>query len=147
MKFKVSGETRHFPAEYWLQLEGPKPPKPKEFECNGCSCSPDYFKHYDIWPACVIHDWHYGTSILGPNWAGRREADQILRRNLAKALALQGANKWYQWSIPYIYWGRVRIWAATHYAFSADEKPQKILHRFIEGWGWFRDKRPRSSKS
>lgn len=140
MKFTVSGQTRYFPKEIYQELEGPIPPL--DFESNGCSCSPDYWRQYDIWPACHIHDWHYAEPVLGAQWASRREADAILRKNLRICLHKQNANQFLTWFLPYMYWGRVRIWGAAHWKNWTDgEKPASFLQRFIEAWGWYKDKR------
>ncbi len=140
MRFLVSKEIRDFPTEYWNQLEGPKPNP--EFKCNGCSMSPDYIRHYQIWPACVVHDYHYSSANpLTGTWSGRREGDRFLRSNIEICLRLQGANRFTQRRISWLYWGRVRIWGAKAFPFSGTEKPLSFWHRFKEGWGWYKDKR------
>ena len=140
MKFKVSGEVRHFPEKYYKQLEGPIPPE--DFESNGCSFSPDYIRDYQIWPACHRHDYHYSpANPLTGTWAGRREADVFLRRNLENCLKLQGAGRFTRWRVGYVYWGRVRIWGAKAFNFVGIEKPLSFWHRVSEGWGFFKDKR------
>ena len=142
MRFCIKGEEgRHFPIELYEALEGPYPLL--EFESNGCSFSPDWWRHYAIWPACHIHDYHYSDAApLGGKWASRREADRILRKNIKILLKQQGANRFLRWWLPHTYWRSVRIHGdGAFQGWVENEKPLSLRHRVVEGFGWFRDKR------
>lgn len=84
---KVSGEIRYMDQKLWNRLAGPKPPR--SFENNGCSYSPDRILGYAIWPACVLHDWHYSGRVPGMD---KKTADKHFRTNLWRALRYQGAT-------------------------------------------------------
>jgi hypothetical protein len=139
VKFNINKQKRFFPNEIWNQLEG-KDIVPRDFQSNGCSFSPDYIKHYDLWPACHIHDYDY--SIPG-RWADRREADLRFRGNLTLLLEIQYSSVFVRVFLPYIYWWSVRIWGPKAYIWSEGEKPLNFWQRFVEVWGWFKDKRSR----
>lgn len=138
MKFIVKGKKRHYPTELWNNLKGPKPDP--DFRCDGCSLSPDYYRRFFIWPGCIIHDFHYGGA-LGRSWAARREADSIFYFNLRQELIDQGAPWHVSRLVPWIYWGRVRIWGAARFPFAENEQPLSWWSRFAEAYGLFRDKR------
>ena len=136
MKFIVNGRKRHYPEELWENLIGEKPPP--GFTCNGCTNSPDYFRRFFIWPACIVHDFHY-SGVLGGSWASRREADRIFYKNLKIELIDQEAPWALSATLPWIYWGRVRLHGAGHYPFSEGESPQSWWQRFREVYGIFFD--------
>lgn len=85
--FWVSGQPRWVSVGLWDKLEGPKPPS--FFKSNGCSYSPDYVLGKPIWPACVIHDWHYHSG--GPDISQKR-ADRIFAKNVYVCLVDQGVS-------------------------------------------------------
>lgn len=86
LTIRVSGDDREISFVHWHILFGPRPPK--DFENNGCSYSPDSVRDYQIWPACVIHDWHYSGRVEDMD---QRRADKTFRRNLWRSLRYQGA--------------------------------------------------------
>lgn len=98
----VSGEWRTISKSVWDSLEGPKPPG-RTFINNGCTCSPDYLQGKPIWPACVIHDYHYNGGYVS-----REEADAILRRNVYKVLKAFGMNRIKAKVVSLAYWFAVR---------------------------------------
>jgi len=116
VRFDVSGDQLETTARLWLQLDGPRPPA--GYSCDGCSNSPDRYialtgRIYKLWPACVIHDYHYREKhCLTRDVAGRREADRIFRENLKTCVRYCGGSKFDQRRIAWLYWGRVRMWGA-----------------------------------
>lgn len=128
--FDVSGKRRSIARAWWEQLEGPKPGD--TFSCNGCSCSPDVWRGYAIWPACVIHDYHYGTGVLGDSWRARQRADAIMRRNIQTLIRLDGGRQHTAVTLSWIYWGRVRVWGANHY--QGLKKRRSFWKRLGEAW-------------
>lgn len=108
----VSGQFRWIPSDMWNSLKGPKPPY--MFENDGCSFSPDTTTTGEVlWPACVIHDWHYHH---GPSLGlSRAKADAILRKNIGILLKMQGVGwwrrQWYAWTR----WAAVRYLGGDHY--------------------------------
>lgn len=54
-----NGEWREIRADWWNALEGPKPPY--GFKNDGCTIVHDFDGDVALWPACVIHDWHYSS--------------------------------------------------------------------------------------
>lgn len=141
MRLLVSGKSLYVSAKLWLSLTGPRPPR--RFECDGCSWSPDvYFplgssKTFKLWPACVIHDYHYRTeSIFTRDAAGRAKADRILYENLKKCVAFSGGGRVAQHRLAWLYWGRVRIWGASAFQhWREGEEPEGWLKRVREVWG------------
>ena len=139
MKIRVSGEDRGVSVALWIRLRGPKPPY--TFECDGCSNSPESYRTwrgrvYKIWPACVIHDFHYRTEgALTRDAAGRKRADRIFRENVEQCVAHCGGSRIDQRRLAWLYWGRVRMWGATsfrHWAKGA--KPTGWFRRLREVW-------------
>lgn len=132
--FNVSGKQRACPRRWWRALKGPKP-DPQLFRCDGCSNSPDTWRGLLIWPACVIHDYHYRTGVLGGTWTDRKRADDIFRWNAELLLRLQGLGfraKMLSW----LYWGRVRVWGRKAYRFWAEgEQALPFWRRLGEAWG------------
>lgn len=134
LTFKVAGAPRRVLAWFWLRLWGPRPPE--GYECDGCSLSPDYFGRWKLWPACVIHDYHYREGVLGGNWHGRRTADRILRVNLERLVLDQGGARWLARLVGAAYYGRVRVWGKKSYRHWEDgEEPLSWLDRVREVWG------------
>lgn len=113
---------------------------PDGFECDGCSGgAPDEWRGLHLWPACAIHDAGYEpTKPYGGTWAGRRECDAVLRRNLRWLLRYQAAPWHLVHGLPWLYWGRVRLWGAGAYFFDAGEQPASWWQRFREVYGFFR---------
>ena len=134
--FKVGGKRIAITSDLWFSLLGPRPNH--DFECDGCSNSPDSYhtitgRVFKLWPACVIHDYHYRTKggliSLTRDAAGRREADRIFRENLRLCIAHSGGSKFDQRRLSWLYWGRVRVWGA------------KAFQHWVEGaepLGWFK---------
>lgn len=144
VSLKVAGAWRPLPASVWYQLHGPRP-DPRFGSKDGCTCSPDFWRGKPIWPACVIHDYHYqrgGCRPLGNgSWADRRDADSILRRNIRFLLRRQGLRRLEAGFVAWLYWGRVRIWGRDHFSFGPFERPLGRWELFKEAYGLFRDKR------
>ena len=133
--FQVGGKSQACPRLWYLCLEGPRP-DPQSFECDGCSSSPDVWRGMLIWPACVIHDYHYRTGILGGTWRSRARADAKFRRNTVTLLRKQGLGKRGAKAVAWIYYGRVRIWGAKAYRFWAiGERPLPWWRRIGEAYG------------
>jgi len=99
--FRVGGVSRAFPRASWDKLIGPKPPE--GFESNGCTCSPDYLADRPVWPACVIHDWHYATGKVS-----RWTADWRFFRNLYRLLRIGGLIFGAAFVLGLTYWWAVR---------------------------------------
>lgn len=137
---RVSGKRLYVSPILWASLSGPRPPS--GFECDGCSHSPDSYhtitgRVFKLWPACVIHDYHYRTAgVLTRDAAGRREADRIFFENLRLCIAHCGGNAFDQRRLSWLYWGRVRVWGAKafqHWAKGAE--PLGWFKRMREVWG------------
>jgi hypothetical protein len=138
----VAGRVVQVSLRLWEQLEGHELVA-DGYSCDGCSNSPDSWRGYKLWPACVIHDRHYDPdSPLGTGWEGRREADAILRRNIVRLVLAQGGSRTEAHRIAWLYWGRVRIWGQSAYFFDKTEQPESRWERFREVYGLFRDDRP-----
>lgn len=132
--FEVSGHLLAVSDLLWRPLLGPKPAE--GFSCDGCSWSPDKLGRRKLWPACVIHDYHYRSGLLGGTWHARRLSDRRLARNLYTLLRMQGAGQTYAKLAARAYYGRVRIWGAGSYAYwDEGEKPRGFLARVREAWG------------
>ena len=113
--FVVAGDRRMFPRAWWQALEGHEL-IPPGWSCDGCSRSPDWWRGYALWPACLIHDAHYEPGApLGSNAAGRLRADRALRQNLATLLRLQGANEITAQAVSAFYWTHVRAYGTGAY--------------------------------
>lgn len=132
MRFFCSGEAREVPGLVWRSLLGPKPPE--GYRCDGCSSSPDRLFGVDIWPACVIHDYHYREGVIGGTWHARRAADRILRANIRDQFNRAGKPRRGR-LVARLYYGRVRIWGAKAFKFAEDEKPRHIFQRLREVYG------------
>lgn len=138
--FDVSGEMLEVSSDLWLMLQGPKPPA--GYSCDGCSHSPDRYisaigrRIYKLWPACVIHDYHYReATVLTRDAAGRAEADRVLYENLLTCVRYYGGSNFDARRIAWLYWGRVRMWGASsfqHWAQGA--KPVGWWRRLREVW-------------
>lgn len=98
---EVNGMPMTLRAALWDALEGPKPYA--GFINDGCTLVRDEVRDYKLWPACVIHDWHYSPecALLEDDPPSRREADRIFRRNTYTLLRAQGAGRhsayFYSW--------------------------------------------------
>lgn len=143
-RFRVSGGWREVSAALFRQLAGWNL-VPDGYECDGCSGgSPDYWRGYKLWPACVVHDRMYDRDALrGANWAGRWQADRELRQNLRRLLETQGAPWHLRAAVPWIYFRAVRLAGAGSYFFAGSEEPLSRWERFRELFGLFTDKRER----
>ena len=139
MRFTVGEKQVEVSLALWIHLRGPKPPH--TFGCDGCSNSPDVYhtwrgKSFKLWPACVIHDFHYRTeSELTRDAAGRKRADRIFRENIERCVAHCGGSRFDQRRLAWLYWGRVRMWGAKafqHWAKGA--KPTGWFKRLREVW-------------
>lgn len=107
--FRVGNEVRTYPLEWWDALRGAHP-DPRDFGCDGCSFSPDRLFGIELWPACVVHDYHYRAKIYF-----RRFADTCFYYNLLLVCRQQGAPAWLARCLAWLYWGRVRIWGGAAY--------------------------------
>ena len=131
--FEVAGKPRSCRNEWWDSLEGSKPDT--EFKCDGCSTSPDYWKHIHLWPACIVHDFHYREAIYGDDAAARQEADRYLYANVVALVAMQGGSTTRARALGWLYWGRVRVWGRKAYrAGEGTVKPTRWYHRIAEVW-------------
>ena len=98
--FMVQGCPRYFLCESWDKLIGPKPPE--GYATNGCTFSPDYVADRPVWPACVIHDYHYSGVV------SRWKADWIFMRNLYRLLRVGRFSPLPALGVSLIYWWAVR---------------------------------------
>ncbi len=110
---------------------------PEDFECDGCSWSPDSWRGFKLWPACAIHDVLYRTGGYGGNWFGRWRADREFRQNLGRLLTIQGAPLYLAVALPWVYWRGVRMGGASSFQFKAGEQPLGFWQRWREGLGVF----------
>lgn len=142
--FLVAGEWREVSAGMFRSLRGWNM-VPDGYRCDGCSGgSPDSWRGYKLWPACVIHDRMYDPDALrGGNWAGRWQADREFRQNLRTLLEDQGAPLRLRVTVPWLYFRAVRLAGASSYYFADGERPLSRWQRFRELVGLFRDKRKR----
>jgi hypothetical protein len=145
VEFVVAGERVQCSAFLWDALEGPKPMPAGFTESDGCSKSPDYWvtiggKRFKLWPACLIHDWHYRSGVLGGTWASRSRADQILRHNIRQLVILQGGSQTQAMRIAWTYWAGVRLASAPFFCFAAGEAPLSWCDRLREVLGLFVEK-------
>lgn len=132
--FKVSGDMRRAPVAWWFAMEKPEGGVPDGFECNGCSCSPDWWLGRVLWLACFVHDWEYSVPGSVGTREGRRAADARFRRNLQTVLQMQGVGWFRRRRIAWLYWGRVRVWGASHYPFAPYQKPESKWQLLREAW-------------
>jgi len=142
--FVVGGNALEVGDAYWSLLEGPKPPS--GFACDGCSMSPDAWttwrgRTYKLWPACVVHDYHYRTRVLRVagllpgTAAGRKQADDALYRNITALVRAQGGTAFEAHRIAWVYWGRVRVWGAGSYQhWDEGAEPLSRWARIKEVW-------------
>jgi hypothetical protein len=144
LEFRVSGDTRQCSFTLWSALKGPKPALPMDWESDGCSGgSPDTWRtwrgrSFKLWPACVIHDYHYryGLEVLGLSGAAARKyADDTLRENITTLVKLQGGGRFRARRIAWAYWGRVRIWGANSFQHFDNGKPLGFWARVREAYG------------
>ena len=105
--FMVGGVLRSFPRESWDRLIGPKPPE--TFATDGCSISPDAVYGRPVWPACIIHDWHYSGQV------SRWKADWIFQRNVYRLLRMGGLFFAYSFAVSLMYWWAVRSRGGSAY--------------------------------
>lgn len=101
--FTIAGSLRECPSAWWSRLVGPKPEN-LWGGCDGCTSSPDYWMGYAVWPACVIHDWHYCDE--GPD-IPRILADLIFRINIWRVLRAQGCPRYRSAYVALAYWSAV----------------------------------------
>lgn len=142
-RFYINGEAREVSAGMFRRLAGWNL-VPDGCECDGCSGSPDTWRGYKLWPACVIHDRMYDPDALcGANWAGRWQADREFRQNLRTLLEYQRAPWHLRATLPWVYFRAVRLAGAGSYFFADGEEPLSGWQRFRELVGLFRDKRER----
>jgi hypothetical protein len=102
-RFPIRGRLRDCPDTWWEPLIGPKPEA--DFDCNGCTASPDVYMGFHLWPACRIHDWHYDEK--GPD-ISRFRADATFRLNIWRVMRAQGAPIHRAWYVAGIYYAAVR---------------------------------------
>lgn len=134
LTFRVSKQALDVSRRLWNLLRGPKPKA--GFACDGCSMSPDKIRKYKIWPACVVHDFHYEPDApLGGTWYGRLVADRFLRDNIYDLMRAQGASHRFAKATSRLYYGRVRIWGAKAYFYAEGEEPLGFRQRLREIYG------------
>jgi hypothetical protein len=83
------GAWKEFRLDWWEALEGPHPPS--GFPNDGCTVVPQRHGRVALWPACVIHDWHY--SPLCEEITFQIVADYKFMQNLYKVQRLQGVSR------------------------------------------------------
>lgn len=132
--FSVANKRRACPKRWWLRLQGPKPSV--DFKCDGCSNSPDYWRRIQLWPACVIHDYHYREAVFGEDARARKLADKKFRHNMVTLIRLQGGSEARAYALAWFYWGRVRVWGRKAYRRGLGTvKPLPWYRRLAEAWG------------
>jgi hypothetical protein len=142
VEFIVKGKRVQVSGFLWSAMVGPKP-DPEEFtDSDGCSKSPDYWEtiggsRWKLWPACLIHDYHYRKGVLGGTWASRLKADHILRQNIRQLVLLQGGTQTQATRISWTYWAGVRVASASSFAWSVGEGPLSLWSRLREVIGLF----------
>lgn len=114
----LAGDTtmklNRLPRSLLDRLEGPRPPA--DFECDGCSHSPDFIGGADLRPACAIHDFMYGQ---GGAEKDRMVADYVFYRNLlACGLSRFWAN---------VYFRRVRLFGVSYFNYRPGQRPRGAL--------------------
>ncbi len=124
--FRVSGELRECPADLWANLLGPTPPN--DFECNGCTDSPDFWKGIPTWIACRRHDWHYNHRCL-PR-VPQVLADLYLRLNLWRVARYYEAPWWRATYVCTVYWTAVRIAGSMAYE-GAQGKVRRAIEKHV----------------
>jgi len=89
----INGGFRDIRRDWWDELIGPKPPK--RFDNDGCTLAFDYWHGLMVWPACVIHDWHYSAQIEREvaNPPSRFMSDYAFFMNTYKILRLQEVGR------------------------------------------------------
>jgi hypothetical protein len=142
--FIVKGKQVECSRHLWEAMTGPKPDPELFTESDGCSKSPDYWKTiggklFKLWPACVIHDYHYRRGVLGGTWSSRMLADAILRRNIRQLVLLQGGTHTQAARIAWMYWATVRVASARSFCFGAGDVPLGWWARVREVAGLFTD--------
>lgn len=147
VRFYVAGQERVVGDRLWSRMRGPLPAE--DFACDGCSFSPDRLGGLKLWPACVVHDYHYRTAELRLDGlytsetapvpgtaAGRRYADWALYWNLYELVLAQGRGKAKAHAIASLYWGRVRVWGAKAFQhWDEGREPLSWWARIREVWG------------
>lgn len=94
---------------------GPKPTS--SFVTNGCTASPDYLDGRALWPACVIHDYHYSPQSPVNS---RLRADSILGVNIFRLLRLQGTGWFKSISVGVVYTTACQSLGKPFYKYNAD---------------------------
>lgn len=147
LTFKVSGHELECSSRFWFALAGPLPELPTDWESDGCSGgAPDAWRtwrgrHYKLWPACFIHDYHYRygaeehPDVFPSGAIGRLKADAFLRENLRRMIRFQGGGWIDQKRISWLYWGRVRIWGCTSWQGWNGNLPSSKWARFKDVYG------------
>lgn len=110
---------------WWDKLLGPKPNYAAvkgsvyfiRSPNDGCSKSPDQWRGKIIWPACVIHDFHYRTGAVT-----RRKADARFRKNIAALLRMQGMNRFSAWLISRSYFRAVSLFGSGSFHKNGNNK-------------------------
>ncbi len=141
--FRVSGRELFCSLSLWSALRGPKPALPMDWESDGCSGgSPDAWRtwprrrYFKLWPACVIHDYHYRQLVIYlVGAAARKYADDTIRENIKRLVRLQGGTASQARRIAWLYWGRVRIWGVDSWQHWGDDKPLGFWARVREAYG------------
>jgi len=102
----VSGRYRPYPRSMWKRLEGPKPWPgwDDEGRSNGATWAPDSILGKRVWPAAVIHDFHYNSGGILP----RRVADAVFRRNTKNCLEWDGVPPFFSGLLSLLYYLGVR---------------------------------------
>ena len=113
-----------------VELAGPVPPN--DFQDNGCGPKtrlgllmrliPDGIrrflvgKKYDWSLACRYHDYHWKLAAKGREGMTYGKADRLLRVNMQRLLASQGATRYWRFLLSGLYWTGVRIGSALRLA-------------------------------
>lgn len=112
--FVVGGVPRPCSRETWDRLIGPKPPE--GYVTDGCTMSPDYVADRPVWPACVIHDWHYSGVV------SRWRADWRFMRNIYRLLRAGDFFLPSAVAVSLTYWWAVRTRGKGAYCGGGDPK-------------------------
>jgi hypothetical protein len=140
--FVVKGRKVEVSEHLWEALEGPKPDPATFCVSDGCSKSPDTWtsilgRRFKLWPACIIHDYHYRTGVLGGTWSSRFRADAIFRRNIYQLVLMEGGSHAHAAMIAWIYWQGVRLGSSALFWWAPRRRPVGMVSRAREAMGLF----------
>lgn len=85
----VNGRWEWIRKDWWESLSGHKPPI--SFDNDGCTVVADISGDVLLWPACVIHDWHYSPKCK--EVTNRLVADYHFLKNTYKIQRFQDVDR------------------------------------------------------